>query len=272
MQFATINGIAIHYDIRHAGPGSDSGMPVLVFINSLGTDFRIWDQVRNKLSDQFTTLVYDKRGHGLSGLGHPPYSISDHVEDLAQLLRHLGLHDIVLCGLSVGGLIAQGFYTVHSSNIRGMILSNTAPRIGNTSMWASRIAAVEERGLSAMMDEIMPRWFTPAFRQDDNPAYHGYRAMFSRQPGEGYAGTCAAIRDADLTLEAPKISVPVLCIAGQQDGSTPPELVKAMADIIPGARYELLDHAAHLPCVEVPAAYAALVRSFARDLVRKRDD
>jgi 3-oxoadipate enol-lactonase len=266
MHFATVNGIAIHYDVRLSEAGGDSDAPVIVFINSLGTDFRIWDQVRDKLSDEFTTLVYDKRGHGLSGLGQPPYSISDHVEDLAELLDHLGLRDVVLCGLSVGGLIAQGLYAMQPERARGLVLSNTAAKIGSGDMWAARIAAVEEGGIGPILEDVMARWFTPAFRRPDNAAYQGYCAMLLRQPAEGYAGTCAAIRDADLTEAAGKIAIPTLCIAGSQDGSTPPAMVKGTADLISGARYELIEDAAHLPCVETPAIHTALIRDFAQSL------
>jgi 3-oxoadipate enol-lactonase len=108
----------------------------------------------------------------------------------------------------------------------------------------------------------MERWFTPDFRKPGNAAYQGYCNMLVRQPLPGYAGTCAAIRDADFTEEAKCIAVPVLCIAGSEDGSTPPALVRSMADLIPGARYEIIEAAAHIPCVEAPAAYAALVRCF----------
>ncbi|WJH38100.1 3-oxoadipate enol-lactonase (plasmid) [Aliirhizobium terrae] len=266
MHFATVNGIAIQYDVRLAEAGGDSDAPAIVFINSLGTDFRIWDQVREKLSDDFTTLVYDKRGHGLSGLGHPPYSICDHVEDLAGLLDLLDLRDVVLCGLSVGGLIAQGLCAVQPERVRGLVLSNTAAKIGNADMWAARMAMVAEKGIGAILEDVMARWFTPTFRRSDNAAYHGYCAMLLRQPAEGYAGTCAAIRDADFTTAAGKIAVPTLCIAGSQDGSTPPAVVKGTADLIAGARYELIDDAAHLPCIETPAVHAAIIRDFVQGL------
>jgi 3-oxoadipate enol-lactonase len=267
MQFATINGIAIHHDVRFADGDGNAGAPVLVFINSLGTDFRIWDQVRGKLSDEFTMLVYDKRGHGLSGLANPPYSISDHVEDLAALLDHLDLHDVVLCGLSVGGLISLGLHAVQPERIRGLVLSNTAPKIGNAEMWAARISAIEENGIGSILEDVMARWFTPDFRRPDNAAYQGYCTMLLRQAPQGYAGTCAAIRDADFTEVAAKIAIPALCIAGSHDGSTPPAIVKAMAELIPGARYELIEDAAHIPCVETPAVHAALIRDFVRNLM-----
>jgi 3-oxoadipate enol-lactonase len=262
MQFASVNGIAIHYDIRPAAAGA----PVVVFINSLGTDFRIWDQVRTKLSDDVTTLVYDKRGHGLSELGAPPYSIGDHVDDLAALLDSLDLRDVVLCGLSVGGLIAQGLYVKKPKGVRGLILSNTAAKIGNADMWTARMAAVEEKGIGSIIEDVMARWFTPSFRQPGNAAYQGYRAMLLRQPAEGYAGTCAAIRDTDFTVAAGRIAIPTLCISGSEDGSTPPSIVKGMAELIPGARFELIEDAAHLPCIETPAVHAALIRDFVRSM------
>ena len=82
----------------------------------------------------------------------------------------------------------------------------------------------------------------------------------------GYSGTCAAISKADYTEQAARIAVPTLCIAGDQDGSTPPELVRSLADLIPGARYEVIEGTAHIPCIEAPGAYAALVRGFLEEL------
>jgi 3-oxoadipate enol-lactonase len=258
MQFADINGIVVNYDIQRA----ENGGPVVVFVNSLGTDSRIWHHVVPKLADDYTILTYDKRGHGLSDLGSPPYSIADHVADIAGLLDHLGLTKVIIVGLSVGGLIAQGLYATRPDLVKALIFSNTAHKIGTAEMWAGRITAVEKGGISSILDAIMERWFTPAFRSPDNAAYQGYCNMLVRQPVSGYAGTCAAIRDADFTEEAKRIAVPVLCVAGSEDGSTPPAVVKSLADLVPGARYEVIDAVAHIPCVEAPAAYAALIRDF----------
>ncbi len=258
MQFVYINGVVIHYSIRQASERK----PVLVLINSLGTDSRIWDHVVAKLAGDYTVVTYDKRGHGLSGLGSPPYAIDDHAADLAGLLDHLGLSRVIICGLSVGGLIAQSLSSSRPDLVRGLVLSNTAHKIGTAETWSTRIKAVEENGIGSILDAIMERWFTAAFRRAENPAYEGYCNMLVRQPASGYSGTCAAIRDADLTEVARNIRVPVLCIAGSEDGSTPPDLVRSMADLIPGARFEIIDDAAHLPCIEAPAAHAALIRNF----------
>jgi 3-oxoadipate enol-lactonase len=262
MQFVHINDIVIHYDIQRAGDGK----PVIVFINSLGTDSRIWHHELPKLAEDFTVLTYDKRGHGLSGLGNPPYSIADLAADLAGLLDHLQLSQVIVCGLSVGGLIAQSLYASRPDLVKALIFSNTAHKIGTAESWAARIAAVEENGIDSILDAIIERWFTAPFRKPENAAYQAYCNMLVRQPTFGYSGTCAAIRDADFTEAAKKIAVPVLCIVGREDGSTPPELVKSLADLIPGARYEIIEGAAHIPCVEAPAAHAALIRGFIEQL------
>jgi len=262
MQFVSINDIVIRYDVAGAGDRK----PVVVFINSLGTDARIWDLVLPKLSDDYTVVTYDKRGHGLSGLGRPPYRIEDHAADLAGLIDHLGFSNAIICGLSVGGLIAQALYAARPDLVRALILSNTAHKIGTAETWAERIATVEAEGLAGMVDGIMARWFTAAYRAPENAAYQGYCNMLLRQPVSGYSGTCAAIRDADFTEIARNIAVPTLCIAGAEDGSTPPDLVHSLADLVPGSRYHVIEGAAHIPCVEAPAAYAAVVREFLAQL------
>lgn len=262
MQFVHINDIVIHYDIQRAGDGK----PVIVFINSLGTDSRIWHHELPKLAEDYTILTYDKRGHGLSGLGNPPYSIADHAADLSGLLDHLQLSQVIVCGLSVGGLIAQSLYATRPDLVKALIFSDTAHKIGTAESWAARIAAVEQNGIGSILDAIMERWFTAPFRKPDNAAYQAYCNMLVRQPTSGYSGTCAAIRDADFTEAAKRIAVPVLCIVGREDGSTPPELVRSFADLIPGARYEIIEGAAHIPCVEAPAAHAALIRGFIEQL------
>ena len=128
MSFVDIGGVAMHYHLYSAATEG----PVLVFINSLGTDFRIWDDVADRLAGDVTLLNYDKRGHGLSGLGGCVVSMDDHVDDLAGLLDRLGIDDVILCGLSIGGLIAQGFAIRRPQALRALILCDTAAKIGTT--------------------------------------------------------------------------------------------------------------------------------------------
>lgn len=241
--------------------GDPSREPVLVFANSLGTDARIWDDVLDLLPRGLTTLTYDKRGHGLSGAPPAPYSIDDHVGDLAGLLDSLGIGKVVICGLSVGGLIAQGFAARHPDRVAGLILCDTAPQIGTIEMWNSRIAAVHAGGLDSIADAVMERWFTPGFRADD-PSFPLWRTMFAQQSIEGYTGTCTTLRDTDLTDAAHRIAVPTLCVVGENDLSTPPALVRAMADVIPGADFQTIADCGHIPPVQQPEKLAHLIIAF----------
>jgi 3-oxoadipate enol-lactonase len=258
MDFKALNGVVLH--VQDLGPAE---RPVLVFSNSLGTDFRIWNDVVARLGDQFRIVLYDKRGHGLSELGETPYRIADHVADLAALLDELAIEGAIVCGLSVGGLVAQGLYASRPELVSGLILSDTAHKIGSAALWNERMAAIEKGGIASIAEAILERWFSRDLRENDPAALAGWRAMLTRTPEAGYLGTCAAIRDADFTEEAGWIAVPTLCIVGDQDGATPPELVLQTADLIPGARYQVIAGAGHLPCIERPAEVARLIEGFA---------
>lgn len=263
MQFARINGIALHHQVINAPPVA----PVVVFVNALGADFRIWRDVLVRLVGQVTLLTYDMRGHGLSDVGEVPYSLDILSDDLAGLLDHCGYRDVIVVGLSVGGLVAQRLAATRPDLVRALVLSNSAARIGDDASWAQRIAAIEAGGIEAIADAVLERWFTPGFRDPANAELIGYRNMLIRQPRAGYLGTCHAIREADLTADAARIVVPTLCVVGDQDGSTPPETVLALARSIPGARYELIRNCGHIPSIEQPSVFTEILRAFL-DIVR----
>ena len=223
MDFRALNGVVLH--VQDLGA---TDKPALVFANSLGTDFRIWDDVVARLAEQFRIVLYDKRGHGLSELGEPPYSLDDHVGDLAALLDDLAIEHAVICGLSVGGLIAQGLIMARPDLVAGLVLADTAPRIGTADTWGQRMAAIEDGGIAGIADAILERWFTEDFRESDPIALTGWHAMLTRTPKAGYLGTCAVLRDCDLTEQAREIAVASLCVVGEDDGETPPSLVKQM--------------------------------------------
>lgn len=258
MAFANINGTVLHHEFLT----EDEDAPVVVFINSLGTDFRIWLPLIDELTADWSILLYDKRGHGLSDRGKTPYTIQDHADDLIGLCRHVGIKKAVFCGLSVGGLIVQSLYLKKPELVRKIVLSNTAHKIGTPEIWNPRIDAVERGGIESVADGVLERWFTPDFRERRRAELAGYRNMLVRQDATGYAETCRAIRDADFTATVSGIRAPVLAISGDQDGSTPPDLVKSTAGMISGARFEVLPSCGHIPCVEQPGKLAALLTAF----------
>lgn len=256
MAFIRVNGIVLHHQILGRSDG-----PALVFSNSLGSDFRIWQEVVPAFLDRFRVVLYDKRGHGLSDAPPAPYSLDDHANDLVALLDALDIRSAALVGLSVGGMIAQRIAVREPARFTALVLCCTAAKIGTAETWAERIGVVEKHGLEAIVESVLARWFTSAFRTSRADEWAGWRNMLVRTPREGYAGTCAAIRDADLTPDAGRIAVPTLCVAGDQDGSTPADVVRGTAELIPGAAFQVIQGAGHIPCVERPAALAALIES-----------
>lgn len=259
MKVARVNGVQLHYAIE--GPRS---APALVFCNSLGTDLRVWDRLVARMVDH-CILRYDKRGHGLSEATTAPYRMDDHVGDLVGLLDYLKLDRVVICGLSVGGMIAQGLAARQPDRVEAMILMDTAAKIGTPEMWEERIAAIEKGGIEVLAEPIMERWLSAKFRSAYPEETLAWRNMLTRTPVEGYVGTCAAIRDADLTESTRNLTMPVLGIGGSEDGSTPPDVVKGAIDLIEGGRFELVEGAGHLPCVENPERVASLITEFLKE-------
>lgn len=237
-------------------PGAEDARAV-VFANSLGTDFRIWDEVIAALPKDLSILTYDKRGHGLSG--GQAEDIDTHVQDCADLMDAFGIAHATVCGVSVGGMIAQGLAAKRPDLVAGLLLSNTAPRIGEADTWNERIAGIRDNGLEPVADAILERWFSARFRRERPVDLHGYRMMLARTPVEGYLATCAAVRDADLTDSTGRLSVPTICLAGSDDLATPPGLVEDMAERIEGAEYRCLDGVGHLPSIEAPDRVSSLL-------------
>jgi 3-oxoadipate enol-lactonase len=254
MGFIDVNGITLHYRLA----GAPGGTP-LVFVNSLGTDFRIWDEVVERLGSGYRILCYDKRGHGLSDAPAGPYRLNDLVADLAGLTQQLGFQRFALAGVSVGGLIAQGFALAHGERLTSLVLCDTAARIGSHASWSERIDLVRANGLAAVSDRLLERWFAPDFRAQRTADYAGWCNMLERTPLDGYVGTCAALRDTDLTEDVANIAVPALLACGAADSSTPVDLVRATATRIPASHFEIIAGAGHLPPIEAPEPLARLI-------------
>lgn len=255
MQFVRLNDVTLHYQVI----GDPAVKPAVVFVNSLGTDFRIWRDVAVKLAGSFALLMYDKRGHGLSDVGDAPYSMALHASDLAALMEHTAFRPAVIAGSSVGGLIAQQLYLARPELVRGMLLLGIAHKVGTQQSWAERIERVTAGGIDAVADKVLAGWFTDGFRRDVAAAT-GYRNMLTRTPVDGYLGTVLAIRDTDFSAAAANIAVPLVVATGESDATTPPALAKELAQMVPGARLEVIHNAAHIPCVEQPEIVSELIR------------
>lgn len=254
MRFKTANRIVQHYRID--GP---QDAPTIVFLNSLGTDFRIWDGTVAALGGGFRILRYDMRGHGLTTLTDGPYAIDGLAADALALMDAVGIGRAHLVGLSVGGMVAQHIAAAAPGRVEKLVLMDTAHKIGTPEMWQTRIDALLDGGMESIAEAVLDRWFAPAYRHAAPEAFAGAAAMLTRTPLHGYAAVCGAIRDADLTDAAATIAADTLCLCGSDDKATPPDLVLALADLIPNARYETVENAGHLPCLEHPETVAGRI-------------
>jgi len=261
MQFININGHTIHY--KHIENSLLRGEGItFIFINSLGTDFRIWNDVVDVLKEYGNILLFDKRGHGLSDTVENINGFSDFADDLIYLLEYLTIKKCIPVGLSVGGMIAQILANRIPEKIERLVFCDTCFKISNAQIWNERIAAVKEKGIAAISEGVMQRWFSEKFRKENSVKVSGYKNMLERQPALGYIKTVEAIRDADLTGLAKKIKIPSLCIVGSEDKSTLPEEVKNLADLIEGSRYEVIKGSGHIPCVDNPKTLSKLIIDF----------
>jgi len=258
MRAVNANGVTLHVQ----EDGDSNGTPV-VFANSLGTDLRLWDAIIPLLPDGLRLVRYDKRGHGLSGCPEGPYTIDDLTADAAALIEGLDLGPVIFVGLSIGGMIGQSLASRRPDLVRALVLSNTAARMGDPATWEERITAINEKGLAAMEKAVLDRWFGPTFRATPEAALWG--ALLTRTPAVGYVGCCAAIAAADLTNITAGLRLPTLAIAGSHDGASPPDLVVATAALIPSSQVHVIDGVGHLPCVENPTAYAAVLNPFLKE-------
>jgi 3-oxoadipate enol-lactonase len=257
-QILQTNGTEIH--VRDEGPRDG---PALVLLHALGTDLRVWDWMLPHLPSGLRVVRLDMRGHGLSACPAAPYKMGTLVSDAEGAMEALGLKDAAVLGLSIGGMIAQGLAVKRLDLVRALILSNTGAKIGTPDLWQGRIDAARAGGQEALAEGTLERWFPEPFRSGPDAAVA--RRLLLSQHVEGWAGCAAAIAGTDFHTTTASLRLPTLGIAGDRDGSTPPDLVRETVELIPGSRFHLIRGAGHLPCVDAPAACAEAVAAFLSD-------
>ena len=257
MDFIHVNGHIIHY--RHLDNHSDR---TFLFLNSLGTDFRIWDEIVNRFADHGNILLYDKRGHGLSEFSIAKTGLDDYAEDAKALLSALKIEKCIPVGISLGGMIAQILAYNHPELTEKIILCDTSYKIGNTEMWNERIEQIRTHGIQVVSDGLMKRWFAPFFHAKYPEKVSGYKNMLDRCNPEGYIQACESIRDANTQELAKSLKMPALCIVGSEDLSTTPDSVRALSQLIPGSKLEIIKGSGHIPSVDNPEIFSNLIIDF----------
>jgi 3-oxoadipate enol-lactonase len=251
------NETELHYEID--GP---EDAPVVLMSNSLGTALEMWDPQMPTLRDRFRVLRYDSRGHGRSAAPSGDYTIELLADDAIGLLDGLGVERAHFVGLSKGGMVGQVLGARNGDRLISLTLCSTASYMAPKDLWQERIRTARERGMAAMVDQVVERWFTPDFRASGGPAVERVREMILATPAEGYAACCAAIRDMDLRETIGGIEVPTMIVAGAQDPATPPERAEEIHGRVKGSTLELIDDAAHLLNIEQTVTFNHLLVEF----------
>ena len=259
---ATANGIEINYVLE--GPAD---APVVTLSHSLAADLGMWEPQMAALADTFRVLRYDTRGHGGTPVTTDGYDFDTGADDVAAVLRELGIARTHFVGLSMGGMVGMGLGLRHPGVLRSLVLCDTMSEVGNDYRAAAdgRIETAGRDGMEAMVEGTIARWFTAPFVERNPPVLDTIRAMIRSTSLGGFVGINNALKELDYTDRLHGIRTPTLLIVGDQDPSTPPAASRVIQERIDGAEMVVIEDAAHLSNVEQPEAFnAALIDFLAR--------
>lgn len=262
MPFAISRGARLYW--RQDGAADK---PPLVLLTSIGTDLSLYDPVVPLLTPDFRVIRLDTRGHGASDAPAGDYSLDLLADDVLAVMDAAGVDKASLCGTSLGGMIAMTLAAKAPERVEALVLACTSPAM-DPSTWDQRLALIRKEGMGAIVEPVMGRFFSDAFRAQRPEVVETVRAGMLAQSVDGYAGCGAAIRDIALLERLSAIVAPTLVVTGAKDLATPYEghgerIVAAVA----GARHVEIG-GAHLPSLEAPTALAGAVRDFVREVPR----
>lgn len=244
------DGTALH--VQETGAGA----PVLL-LNGLCLDHTVWDALLPHIRAEWRIIRFDARGQGQSDVPPPPYSMGSLVSDAEAVCDALSVKDAVAIGMSVGGMVAQGLAVKRPDLVRALVLSGTAVKLDTAQIWQDRIATARTGGMDAVADDLVARWFAPGFEGRDL-----WRNRIAGTPLDGYLGTCAAIAGTDLLTPTSGLRLPTLALAGAQDRAVPADMVRDLAQLVPGCRIAVLRGAGHLPPLDAALAMATEINDF----------
>lgn len=256
MPFAQVNNTRLYYRLAGAPTA-----PVLILSHSIGTDHGMWGPQMADLLQHFQVLRYDSRGHGASDSPAGEYTIEQLGCDVLGLADTLHIEKFSFCGLSMGGAVGQWLAINSPERLSALVLANTSPQFGSPDYWDTRRKTVLEKGMAAILDLAMQRFFSPDTSGRESLVNAATSVLLGTDP-VGYAGCCSVLRNVDHRPQLVRIKTPTLVIAGNKDVSTPWEgHGKILAREIPGAKAVRLP-AAHISNQECPRAFTVALLEF----------
>ena len=254
-----INGFHINYELS----GKEDA-PVVMLSHSLSTHLAMWDLQMPVLEPHFKVLRYDTRGHGGSDAPEGAYTLEQLGEDVVGLLDALKIPKVNWVGISMGGMIGQAIALNHADRLDRLVLCDTAAIMPQEvqSVWQERIETAKEKGMQALVNETLERWFTPDYLAKNPPEVQKVREQVLTTPVAGFIGCSEAIRRLNYLERLSEIKMPALVVVGEDDPGTPVSASEAICDRIQGSKLVVLPAARHLCNIEQARLFNSEVLSF----------
>jgi 3-oxoadipate enol-lactonase len=253
------NGIRMNYELSGAHDA-----PTVMLSHSLGCRLDMWEAQVPALEDRFRVLRYDTRGHGGTDAPEGAYTMALLGQDALALLEALGIREVHWIGLSMGGMIGQYIALNHAHRFKSVVLCDTAAAMPeeNQPLWDERIKTARQKGMGALVEATMERWFTRSYLDRRPPEVDRIREQFLSTPVTGYIGCSEAIRRIDFLDRLYQVNLPTLVMVGAEDPATPVEAARAMHERIPDSGLVVLPSAAHLSNIEQSEAFNQALLQF----------
>lgn len=239
--------IEINYELS----GNIEG-PVVMLSHSLGSSSIMWEPQQAALEGRYRLLHFDTRGHGKSDAPDGAYSLEGLAGDAIALLDTLGIDKVHFVGLSMGGMIAQCLSLQYGDRLCSLVLCDTAADMPELTqpVWQERIDAARSKGMSALVEGTLERWFTAPYLKRNNPWIERIRQGFIHTEVDGFVGCSEAIRRLNYLERLNEIQLPTLIMVGEDDPGTPVEMSEAIHARIPNSELVVIPSAAHLSNIE----------------------
>lgn len=258
-----IGDISISYYIKKSVVTSSK---TIIFLHGFPFNKNMWRDQLQVLPDDVTGIALDIRGHGLSTSGHGFFSIDVFTKDIRVFMEKLDIQQAIFCGVSMGGYIALRAYQLFPEKISGLILADTHSKADTNAGKQKRfdsIQAILNHGRRPFSIGFVENVFSAHSIQENPEAVEYIKSAIRRNSIRSICSTLLALAartDTSDTLGA--ICVPVLLIRGSDDRITSAQDMRDLEEAISDAQFVEIARCGHLPNMEAPAEFNALLADF----------